>query len=179
VVSLAGDFVNRPHIKSTSDSILGDTLRLPMACHATVPLPCYVDGGGSAEPKEHIDAWLVSDERSELQQEIRKQALARGLEPLVSRYERCGLRVEPRSVVHTSHPTFGYLITAHGRSVAWAPEFLEFPAWATARCRPKAQRLRVRRIVFAHIGRPTIRAMDRGERPSFGEFGREGQTYAP
>jgi hypothetical protein len=71
-----------------------------------------LDGGGSAEPKEHIDAWLVSDERSELQQEIRKQALARGLEPLVSRYERCGLRVEPRSVVHTSHPTFGYLITA-------------------------------------------------------------------
>ncbi len=125
----------------------------------------------------------------------------------VSSYERSGLRVEPRSVVHTSHPRFGYLITTHGRSVAWAPECLEFPAWATGvdlmfadaagwrrqirfahragghaavlDLAPDAQQLGVRRLVFAHIGRPTIRAMDRGERPSFGEFGHAGQTYAP
>jgi hypothetical protein len=89
-----------------------------------------LDGGSPAEPKERIDAWLVSDERSELEREIRKQARAKGLEPLVSSYERSGLRVEPRAVVHTSHATYGYLITAHGRNVAWAPEFLEFPAWA-------------------------------------------------
>jgi hypothetical protein len=166
-----------------------------------------LDGGGSAEPKERLDAWLVSDEHSELQRQIRRQARAKGVEPLVSSYERSGLRVEPRPVVHTSHPTFGYLITAHGRSVAWAPEFLQFPDWAAGvdlmfadaagwrrqirfahgagghaavlDVASDAQQRGVRRLAFAHIGRPTIRAMDRGERPSFGEFGREGQTYAP
>jgi hypothetical protein len=42
-----------------------------------------------------------------------------------------------------------------------------------------AQQLGGKRLVCAQIGRPTIRAMDRGERLSFGEFGREGHTYAP
>jgi hypothetical protein len=37
----------------------------------------------------------------------------------------------------------------------------------------------VRRLVFAHIGRPTLRALDRGERPPFGEIGEVGQTYRP
>jgi hypothetical protein len=82
-----------------------------------------LDGGGSAEPQERIDAWLVSDERSELEREIRKQARAKGVEPVVGAYEQMGLRVEPRPVVHTSHPTFGYLIAADDRTVAWAPEF--------------------------------------------------------
>jgi hypothetical protein len=40
-----------------------------------------------------------------------------------------------------------------------------------------ARRHRVGRLVFAHIGRPTIRAMDRGERPTFGEFARDGQVF--
>jgi hypothetical protein len=31
--------------------------------------------------------------------------------------------------------------------------------------------------VFAHIGRPTIRAIDRGARPVFGEFARDGQVF--
>ncbi|HYX79695.1 MAG TPA: hypothetical protein VE976_03700 [Actinomycetota bacterium] len=33
------------------------------------------------------------------------------------------------------------------------------------------------RLVFAHIGRPTIRAMDRGERAPFGEFASDGQVF--
>jgi hypothetical protein len=33
-------------------------------------------------------------------------------------------------VVHTSHATFGYRIEAPEGTVAWAPEFLEFPGWA-------------------------------------------------
>lgn len=37
----------------------------------------------------------------------------------------------------------------------------------------------VRRLVLAHIGRPTIRAMDRGERPPFGELGHDGETFEP
>jgi hypothetical protein len=40
-----------------------------------------------------------------------------------------------------------------------------------------ARRNGVRRLVFAHIGRPTIRAIDAGARPPFGEFGREGHRY--
>jgi len=40
-----------------------------------------------------------------------------------------------------------------------------------------ARRLGVRRLVFAHIGRPTIRALDRGERLPFGEVARDGQVF--
>jgi len=87
----------------------------------------------------------------------------------------------------------------------WAPEFWTFPHWA-AGCdlmfadaagwaRPIrfaggvgghaaaldvarfARRHGVRRLVLAHIGRPTIRAIDAGERPPFGEFGADGRRY--
>jgi hypothetical protein len=40
-----------------------------------------------------------------------------------------------------------------------------------------ARRHGVTQLVFAHIGRPTIRAIDRGELPPFGEWGVEGRTY--
>ena len=108
-------------------------------------------------------------------------------------------------MVHTSHPTFGYLIQAPEGTVVWAPEFFEFPGWvhgagllfaeAAGWQRPirfadgvgghlhvpavaeAARRHRVGRLVFAHIGRPTIRAIDRGERPAFGEFARDGQVF--
>ncbi len=32
---------------------------------------------------------------------------------------------------------------------------------------------------LAHIGRPTIRAMDSGDRPPFGTFGKAGAVYEP
>lgn len=35
----------------------------------------------------------------------------------------------------------------------------------------------VRRLVFAHIGRPTIRAIDSGAFPLYGEIGQEGSDY--
>jgi hypothetical protein len=106
---------------------------------------------------------------------------------------------------HTNHPTFGYLITAGGRRVAWAPEFFVFPDWAegvdllfadaAGWSRPirfargigghagaldvaeQARRHHVRRLVFAHIGRPTIRAVDAGGTPPFGELGADGRRY--
>ena len=87
----------------------------------------------------------------------------------------------------------------------WAPEFWEFPAWAAdadlmfaeaaawdhpirfrggvgghASVRDvsaQAGRYRVRRVVYAHIGRPCIRAMDAGLRPETGEWGVEGRNY--
>jgi hypothetical protein len=40
-----------------------------------------------------------------------------------------------------------------------------------------ARRHRVGRLVFAHIGRPTIRALEGGARPVFGEFARDGQAF--
>jgi hypothetical protein len=114
------------------------------------------------------------------------------------------LRVVAHAVVHTSHPTCGYAIEAAGCRVVWAPEFYEFPRWARRADimyadaagwdRPirfagrvgghldvltvarAARRAGVRRLVFAHIGRPTIRAVDRGLTLPFGELARDGQV---
>ena len=164
-----------------------------------------IDGGPGAVPSGRIDAWLVTDERGELIGKLRALARERGLEARVEPFHRGGLALRPRPVVHTNHPTFGYLVKAGRRRAVWAPEFLEFPAWA-ARAdvmfaeaagwnRPirfvggvgghldaltvarEARRLRVRRLVFAHIGRPTIRAIDAGDRPPFGEFATDGRVF--
>jgi hypothetical protein len=163
------------------------------------------DGGPGAEPPGSVDAWLVTDERAELISALRRLAAERGLTPAARSVRMGGLDVEPLPVVHTNHPTWGYRIRAGGRVAVWAPEFLEFPRWAAGSdlmfaeasgwSRPilfrggvgghldvhsvaaAARRCGVRRLVFAHIGRPTIRAMDRGERPLFGEFARDGQVF--
>jgi hypothetical protein len=125
----------------------------------------------------------------------------------VAAFETDGLWVYPRKVEHTSHPTCGYLIEdrAGMRRAAWAPEFWVLPEWVAGvdllfadaagwrgpiRFRnqvgghasaidtaARAEGLGVRRLVFAHIGRPSIRAIDRGDRPPFGEWGAEGCTY--
>jgi hypothetical protein len=104
-------------------------------------------------------------------------------------------------VVHTSHPTYRYLIEADSRRAVCAPEFLEFPAWAARAdlmfaesagwARPirfakgagghasalavaeQAVRHGVRRLVFARIGRPAIATLDAGLVPPFGEIGEE------
>lgn len=164
-----------------------------------------LDGGPSAEPSGRLDAWLVSDDHAELMASIRKLAQARGLEPRVGDFMRDRLRLEFHLVVHTNHPTGGYLIRAPGCTVAWAPEFFEFPTWAagadlmfaeaSAWNRPirfargagghlhalavaeAAHAHDVKRLVFAHIGRPTIKAIDRGENAPFGEFARDGQVF--
>lgn len=73
--------------------------------HAGVRL--MLDGGPGAESMGRLDAWLVTDERSELIARIRRSAAARGLTPCVGSLRRRGLVVEPRSVVHTSHPAYG------------------------------------------------------------------------
>ncbi|WP_241777512.1 hypothetical protein [Streptomyces sp. CT34] len=41
----------------------------------------------------------------------------------------------------------------------------------------RAEQYRVRRLVYAHIGRPCIRAIDAGLKPEFGTWGRENHTY--
>ena len=166
-----------------------------------------LDGGPGAEPERDIDAWLVTDERAELMPSIRRLAKSFGVEPGVKAFEARRLVIEPQPVVHTSHPAFGYSIRVAGKIVAWAPEFWRFPEWAAGAdlmfaeaaswSRPirfaggvgghasllevaeAARANGVRRLVFAHVGRPTLGALDRGERPPFGEIGVVGRMYRP
>jgi hypothetical protein len=164
-----------------------------------------IDGGPGAEPSGHLDAWLVTDDRAELIREIRALARARGAEPRVAPFRHADLTIHPRRIAHTAHPTYAYLMSAGGTRVVWAPEFWKFPRCATEADlvfadaagwdRPirfahnvgghacaldvarAAERAHVRRLVFAHIGRPSIRARDAGAPLPFGEWGDEGRTY--
>jgi hypothetical protein len=174
-----------------------------LVAHAGVRV--MIDGGPGAIPPTELDAWLVTDERSELITPIRRMAAQRGLVPYAGAFQRGGLHIADRSVVHTNHPTCGYRIAGAGMTVVWAPEFYEFPRWArgadlmfaeaAAWNRPirfaggvgghldvqaitqAAKRQGIQRLVFAHIGRPTLRALDRGCAPSFGELARDGQVF--
>jgi hypothetical protein len=164
-----------------------------------------LDGGDAAAPVSPVDAWLVTDVRAELIGDIRRRCRTVGLTPEVGSWQTDRLRVRALPVAHTSHSTYGYLIEAAGRQVVWTPEFWRFPRWAAGADlmfadaagyeRPirfaggvgghacvldtavQARRHGVRRLVYAHIGRPAIRARDRGERPPFGEWGVQGRVY--
>lgn len=164
-----------------------------------------IDGGPGAAPSGKLAAWLVTDTRSELIPRIRELARAKGVEPYAGPLRAGGPVFESHPVVHTSHPAIGYLIRTCGARVVWAPEFFEFPTWAhdvdlmfaeaAGWNRPirfrggvgghldalavaeAAQRQGVRRLVFAHIGRPTLRAIDQGKMPPFGEVGADGRRY--
>jgi hypothetical protein len=164
------------------------------------------DGGPGAEPPEgRLDAWLVTDEHAELRSALRRLAAERGLVPRMADADFGELRIRALPVAHTSHPTCGYRIEGGPGAVVWAPEFWAFPAWAadadlmfaeaSSWNRPirfrggvgghapvrdvgaEAARNRVGRLVYAHIGRPCLRAMDAGLTPEHGEWGREGRTY--
>ena len=164
-----------------------------------------IDGGPGAEPAGPLAAWLVSDERSELRAQLRALAARRGVQPAAAATAIAGLVIEPHPVVHTSHPACGYLLRLLAASVVWAPEFWQFPGWAAGADlmfadaagwnRPirfahgagghmaaldvagQARQHRVKRLVFAHIGRPSLRAIDAGCRLPFGEWGVPGRTY--
>jgi hypothetical protein len=165
-----------------------------------------LDGGGSAVPGAPLDAWLVCDVDAELMPSIRRCARELAVVADVLPYAAAAVRLRPMPVRHTSHPSYGYLIEAGRRRAVWAPEFWEFPRWADgadlmfadaagwnrpirfrggvgghACVRDTAEaalRNGVRRLVFAHIGRPSIRAIDRGDVAVFGEWGVEGETYS-
>ena len=165
-----------------------------------------IDGGPGAEPPRHLNAWLTTDEHAELRGAMRGLAADRGLPaPSITSYVGGGLHVRPLPVVHTSHPACGYQICVGCRVAVWAPEFWRFPGWAdgadlmfaeaAAWNRPirfrggvgghapvtevavEAACRGIRRLVYAHIGRSAIRAIDAGVRPEFGEWGIEGHTY--
>ena len=163
-----------------------------------------IDGGEGAEPDGPLDAWLVTDEHSELRSQLRRLAANHGLKPVVAPYERPGLHIEPRQVVHTSHPTHGYEIRCDSTRVVWAPEFWQFPEWTAEadlafleaaawrtpirfrggvgghapvlRTLHEAATAGIRRIVFVHIGRPTIRAIDAGLTSGL-QFATDGESF--
>lgn len=178
---------------------------LVIEAHAGVVLLDGGPESAPPAPAAPLAAWLVTDVHAELIAGIRRAAREAGLTPRVAEYAAGGLLVEPLPVQHTSHPTWGYRIRWAGRTAVWAPEFATFPAWAagadlmfadaagwsrpirfrggvgghaavldTARA---ARDARVGRLVFAHLGRPTIRALDAGDSPPFGEIGIEGADY--
>ena len=164
-----------------------------------------IDGGPGAEPKGELTAWLVTDEHGELIREVRKFARALGLEPHVGSYLSNELSIKPHSVVHTSHDTYGYVIRTGGKKIIWAPEFFVFPDWArnadimfaeaagwnrpiffrggvgghasVEQVARDALKYKIRRLVFAHIGRLTIKALDAGKQPAFGEFGKDRSVF--
>src|SRR2546430_11606985 len=88
-----------------------------------------LDGGPGATPRGHLDAWLVTDERSELRSSLRVLAARKGFVCCAAGFAARGLRIAPLEVVHTSHPAFGYRIEAAGRCAGLAPEVLTFPQW--------------------------------------------------
>jgi hypothetical protein len=166
-----------------------------------------IDGGADTAPTGRIDAWLLTDDRAELAAAIRASARARGLVAKVAAFRAGDLCIEPKPIVHTNHPTFGYEIRCGGLKVVWAPEFFRFPTWArdadlmfaeasswkvpihfrggvgghldALSVQRAARRAGVERLVFTHIGRPTIRAIAGGWRPFFGELGHDGQIFRP
>ncbi len=164
-----------------------------------------IDGGDPQGVPPQIDGWLVCDETAELMPAIRRLAATRGVKPAIDEVALVDVVVTPKPVAHTSHPTYGYLLTTPSRRIGWAPEFWTYPDWAVdldllfaegaGWSRPirfrdgvgghacvvdvakAAQAHHVRRLVFAHLGRPTIAALDAGKRVEFGEFGRDGQAF--
>ena len=151
------------------------------------------------------DSWLVTDERAALIAQLRRPARSSEATPAVDECRSGTLTITPRTVVHTSHPTFGYVIRVPEGRVVWAPEFFRFPRWAAgadlmfaeaaAFSRPilfakgvglhatapsvcrTTRKHHVKRFVLTHIGRPTIRALDSGGRPELGEVGEDGSVY--
>jgi Beta-lactamase superfamily domain len=137
--------------------------------------------------------------------QIRRRARELGVRPAIDSVHADDVWLRPLPVAHTSHPTVGYLIETATHRAAWAPEFWEFPDWAAGTDlmfanaagwnRPirfaggvgghacardvaaTARRAGVRQLVFAHIGRPSVRAIDRGERPEFGQWGNDGAVF--
>lgn len=164
-----------------------------------------LDGGPGAEPPGRLAAWLVCDEHSELRRELRELSSALGLRPEVAPVRIGDLLIEPHPVTHTSHLTWGYLLRVPAATAVWAPEFWAFPGWAAGadlmfadaagwnrairfahgagghmpvlQVAGQAREHQVGRLVFAHIGRPSLRAIDAGYGPPFGEWGQPGRTY--
>jgi hypothetical protein len=90
-----------------------------------------IDGGPGAEPDRPVEDWLLRDERAELIAKIRRMAREK-----FSVRPACRLclarRPADRRRAGRARATYGYRIQLGNSMAAWAPEFLEFPRWATS-----------------------------------------------
>lgn len=144
-----------------------------------------IDGGPGSEPPETIEAWLVRDESGPLQADLRRIARESEMpEPAAGSFRHGPLHIDPLPG--------GYKITSGHHAAAWAPETADLPDWSRAAdvvfadalewarvidVAKSAQRLGVRRLVFARLGGSVLEVLDRGEPPPFGEWGEEGRSY--
>ncbi len=101
------------------------------------------DGGQDVTPEivrryaDSIDAMFISDPGGDAAPSIRRLAEALGTRCIAPEekdeeqrlFESSGVEVVALPVKHTNRPTFGYLISVNGTSIAWAPEFSEVPDW--------------------------------------------------
>jgi hypothetical protein len=162
--------------------------------------------GGPDDADRRPDVWLITDAEGELVGAIRVAASKMNLPaPHVGVFQAEGLTISPRTVRHTNHETYGYLIESGDKKIVWAPEFMTFPGWAdnadlmfaeaagwdkpinfvggvgghaaATDVMSEATKHMVKRLILAHIGRPTIKALAAGEKLQYGEVGREGSTY--
>jgi hypothetical protein len=161
-----------------------------------------IDGGPGAEPDRPVEDWLVTDERPSSSP---KSAVLLANSSVFGRVLGLPHWMMYGSTPSRWCIRYGYRIQLGESMAAWEPEFLEFPEWAAgARVmfadaagwnRPirfakrvgghaaaldvagAAQAMNVARLVFAHVGKPTIRALDAGNSFPFGELGQERVAY--
>jgi hypothetical protein len=153
---------------------------------------------GPPSDLEGVQAWLVTS--SEALPHVNRLMHKAGVQPYMGSLHVEGLDVEPHQVRLGAGSAFGYLIKTDGRRVVWAPRFSEFPRWARGadlmfadgggwtpepfgdhasvqEVSKQARKHGVRKLVFGHILAPTIRAMGKGLRPSYGDIGEPGNIY--
>ncbi len=103
-----------------------------------------------------------------------------------------GTTGRPKGAVHVHEAVVAHHITGrlaldlHPEDVFWCTAD---PGWVTGTSygiiapltcgitHRQAKRLGVKRLVFAHLGRPPLRALSRGKKPPFGELAADGQTF--
>lgn len=124
-----------------------------------------LDGGPGAEVPARLDAWLVCDASSELQPALRRLAASHDRAPEFLTFPEWARKAD---LMFAEAAGWGRPIR-FARGAGGHAGALEVSQWA--------REAGVRRLVFAHIGRPTMGAIEAGQRPPFGEFGVEGRTY--
>lgn len=166
-----------------------------------------LDGLPHGKLVDEADAWLVTSDHGEVIPKQRLISREHGeMRPEIKSFSANGLTIEPKPVEHATDPSVGYEITYQGKRIVWAPRFYRFPEWAKgadlmfsegcgwdraivftggtgghmsmADAANAAEANDVKRLVFVHVGKPAQQALQSGKKPTFGELGVEGQTYA-
>ena len=138
------------------------------------------------------DLMIATDEESKNFAELKRLAKHFGSTiGTEDEYELGDLKIIRHPVKHTSHPTYGFEILYKGAKISYAPEFYTTPKWidgsdlaileGSAWSRPitftggvgghaaildtieDLTKLKVKKVMFTHIGKPTEEAIKNGE----------------